>query len=138
MEFELAFDVVNWLAVIVAALVAFLVGGLWYSPKVFGRAGIVSAESEFRGGPPRRLEAVFALVFVLLCFAAGLLAAILGPNATAGLGVRVGLLVAACFVLPAFAVTYVFERRPVRDILINGGYQAIALALMGAIVGAWH
>ncbi len=28
---------VNWIAVVVGAAVAFFLGGLWYSPKVFGK-----------------------------------------------------------------------------------------------------
>ena len=28
----------NWLAVLVAAVSTFLIGGLWYSPAMFGRA----------------------------------------------------------------------------------------------------
>jgi Protein of unknown function (DUF1761) len=34
----MAVQYVNWLAVIAAALSSFLLGGLWYSPAVFGRA----------------------------------------------------------------------------------------------------
>jgi hypothetical protein len=29
---------INWLAVVVAAIACFLLGGLWYSPVLFGKA----------------------------------------------------------------------------------------------------
>ena len=39
---------INWIAVLVAAVACFLLGGLWYSPALFGR--IWNAEN---GGPPQ-------------------------------------------------------------------------------------
>jgi hypothetical protein len=138
MELELAFGVVNWWAVLAGTLLAFLLGGIWYSPAMFGREGIVAASAESRGGPPRKLEAIFVLAFLMHWLSASLLAAILGPNSTLLQGLYVGLMVGVFFVTTAFVITYIFERRPLGHVLINGGYQVVCLAIMGMIIGAWH
>jgi uncharacterized protein DUF1761 len=51
--------------------------------------------------------------------------------------VLVGALVWVGFVATVLAVTTYFGGRPRQLWLINAGYQLVALALMGAIHGAW-
>jgi hypothetical protein len=43
-----------------------------------------------------------------------------------------------CFVATAMAVQNLFERRSWKLTAINGGYNAVALTLIGAIIGAWR
>lgn len=64
-------------AVLLAAVSSFLLGGLWYSPALFGR--IWNAES---GGPPRsgHPAKVFGISFVFSLVAAVAFAAWLGPS----------------------------------------------------------
>ncbi|MDP9046758.1 MAG: DUF1761 family protein, partial [Bacteroidota bacterium] len=38
------FSLINWLAVVAAALSAFLVGGLWYSKTLFGNAWMTDSK----------------------------------------------------------------------------------------------
>ncbi len=38
--------------------------------------------------------------------------------------------------VPAFGVKYLFECKPLRNWLINGGYNLAVFAAMGAIIGA--
>ena len=47
-------------------------------------------------------------------------------------------MVGAAWVVTAFGVVYLFERRPLVLLLINGGYNVVVYSLMGAILGAWH
>lgn len=35
------------------------------------------------------------------------------------------------------AIISLFENRPIKYVLINGGYMIVAFTLMGAILGAW-
>ncbi len=43
MELSLAFEVVNWYAVLAATVAVFILGGLWYAPHFFGRSGIIAS-----------------------------------------------------------------------------------------------
>ena len=138
MELTLAFGVINWYAVLVATAIVFVLGGLWYAPHFFGRPGIVSPDAEMFGGPARRLDIIFVVAFIMIWTQASLLAAILGPNSDMWLGINVGLLVGLFFVTTALAFLYVFERRPFWHLAVNGGFQLVSYAIMGAIIGAWH
>jgi Protein of unknown function (DUF1761) len=130
---------VNPLAVVVAALSAFLVGGIWYSPLGFARPwmdlnGFTQASLKERGGTGR----IFGVSFLLVGIASTNLAFFLGgPETTAAWGATAGGLT-ALWVAAAFGVTYLFEHRPMRLFLIDAGYHAVAFPLMGLILGAWR
>ena len=58
---------VNWVAVIVGTLVAFLLGWLWYSPKLFGTKWAEGVGVNLDGSKPSALALVvqFAATFLL-------------------------------------------------------------------------
>jgi hypothetical protein len=129
---------VNWLAVIAAALSMFLLGGVWYSPLLFARSWMEDcrlSEEDLQKASPAR---IYGGSFVLALVAATNLAFFLGAKADLRFGLLAGAATGIGWVAAAFGITYLFERRPLRLFLINGGYYAVAFTLMGAILGAWH
>jgi hypothetical protein len=130
---------VNPPAVFVAAVAAFLIGGLWYSPLAFARPwmaanGFTEASLKEMGGTGR----IFGVSFVLMLVASVNLAFFLGgPETTAAWGATAGALTAV-WIAAAFGVTYLFEHKPLRLFLINAGYHAVVIPLMGLILGAWR
>lgn len=129
---------VHHLAVLVAAVSAFALGGLWYSPALFGTAWMringLSREQLAARSPAK----VFGLSLLLCWIAALNLALFLGPEATLGFGTAAGFAAGAGWVATSFGVSYLFEARPLRLFWINAGYHTLELTLMGAILGAWH
>jgi Protein of unknown function (DUF1761) len=127
----------NWLAVIVAALVPMALGALWYSPLLFARPWMRATgrtESEMRGASlGYALSAVAALVTSYA------LARIVRWAEVDDLlnGAAVGALVWLGFVATVLAVTIYFEGRRRSLWAISAGYQLLALVLMGAIHGVW-
>ena len=125
---------VNYLAVALAALSAFLLGGLWYSllfAKPWARL-TGQSEEQLKSGNP---ALVFGGAFLLNLIAAYVLAMFVdgaGFRFSALAGLSVGL----CWVATSFGVNYLFERRPLGLWLINGGYWTLQFAIMGAIIGA--
>jgi hypothetical protein len=136
MDAGFALGSINWLAVVLAAISAFAVGGLWYGP-VLGRTwmrltGV--SEDEVREANMIR---TFGVAFVLDLLAAATLALFVGADAGAASGALAGFMAGAFLVGTAIGVIYVFERRPVALWAIDAGYQVVAFTLMGLIVGAW-
>lgn len=129
----------NHLAVLVAALSCFMLGGAWYAPGVFGRAwmrecGFTAELLQKQGGMGR----IFATSFVLEYVMAYNLAAFLGPKASLTFGLFAGAAAGIGWVALAFGVTYLFERKSLKLFFINAGYHAVAFILMGGILGAWR
>lgn len=127
---------VNYLAVLLAALSAFVIGGLWYS-VLFGKPWMAltgQSEEKLKSGNP---AIIFGGAFLLNLVAAFVLALWLKERAAdvqdaASAGFAVGL----CLVATSVGVNYLFERRPLGLWLINAGYITVQFTAMGAILGA--
>lgn len=127
---------VNYLAVALAALSAFLLGGLWYSPLLFANkwAALTGlSEEKLKSGS---MAIIFGGAFLLNLVAAFVLAIFIDREAGTRYGALVGLSVGLCWVATSFGVSYLFERRPFGLWLINAGYFTLHFTVMGAILGA--
>lgn len=125
--------IINPLAVLLAALSTFVIGGLWYSllfAKPWQAAAGVTDE-QLKKSSAR----VFVGAFVLSLVAAASLAAFIG-SAGLGFGLFAGLASGLTFVAAAFGINYLFERRSLRLFAINASYNVVAFTLMGLILGA--
>lgn len=128
---------INFLAVLAAAISAFVVGGLWYSPLLFGNAwmklaGLSEAQTKEGAG------IVFGGAFVFSLIAAFALAWFLGPNPPLDRALIVGLVSGAGLVAASLGLNYMFERKPMALFLINGGYSVVQFGLYGLVLGLWH
>lgn len=129
---------INWPAVLVAALSAFMVGGIWYSPKVFGTAWMADTglqQDEIRKSNKARAFGMTA--FFSLIMSANLACFLAEPTTTTSWGAIAGLL-AGIWTFAAIAIHSLFELKSWRLIFINGGYSVVSLVIMGAILGAWR
>jgi hypothetical protein len=125
---------INPLAVAVAALATFVVGGPWYSPKVFGERWRSAMGGMNQPGHPAK---VFGLAYVFSLVSCALLATYLGPDADALAGAKCGALIGACFVAASFGVNYLFANRSFTVLAIDGGYHIVQFTAFGLILGLW-
>jgi hypothetical protein len=129
----------NWLAVFAAALSTFVIGGLWYSPALFGRQWMFVnklSDGDLKNGSTLGIFG-FSFVFALL-MAANLAAFLADPKTNALWGATAGFLAGFGWVTLSIATIALFERRPWKYVLINGGYLTVAFTVMGLILGAWR
>ncbi len=127
----------NIWAVLFAALSTFLIGGLWYSPALFGKAWMREngfTEESLKGG---NMAKIFGLAFLLAIVAAVNLAMFIGPENKPVMGALWGFLAGFGWVATFVGTHYLFERRSFKLFLVNAGYSIVALTLMGAILAAW-
>ena len=126
---------VSLLAVLVCAVSSLVLGGLWYSPALFGgpwqRAAGLSDEQAKSGN----MALIFGGSFVLSLIAAYIFAMFLGQNFGLGPAVGAGFSAGLCWVAASFGINYLFERRPLSLWLINGGYHTLQFTLFGLIIG---
>ncbi|HNR05945.1 MAG TPA: DUF1761 domain-containing protein [Saprospiraceae bacterium] len=129
---------INHLAVLVAALSTFLLGGLWWSPVLFEKAW--KEENRFTDEMLRQgnMAKIFGLAFVFSLIMSYNLAYFLGdPGIKAGTGALYGFFTGFGWVSMAIFIIGLFERKSWRYMLINGGYMVVAFTIMGLILGAW-
>ena len=129
----------NYLAILAATVSTFLLGGLWYSPLLFGAAWMKETGLNPEApGEKEKLGRIMGLSFGLELIMAFNLAAFIVPKATWTLGLGAGAAAGFGWVALALGVTYLFERKSLRLFFINAGYHGVAFTIMGAILGAWH
>lgn len=132
------FSTINWLAVLVAGLSAFILGGIWYSPALLGKSWMkennMTVEEVQKGNKGK----IFGWSLVLsLLMAANLAMFLADPKIDLATSIVYGLLT-GFWIFCGIAIVGLFEHKSARYIFINGGYMLIALGLMGAILGAWR
>lgn len=137
----MAFVGINYLAVLVAAVAAWVFGAVWYmslSQPWLAAQGKTKADMK---PPASKAAAVgpFVLVFVAQLIMAWMLAGILGH--LGGITVKNGVISgAACwfgFVLTTIAPNYAFHGRKLMLTVIDAGHWLGVLVVMGAIIGAF-
>ena len=130
---------INWMTVIAAAVSNFGLGGLWYSPLLFGKAwqkeNRLSDEDLKKGQPAKIFGFSFLWSFVM---AFNLAMFLNDPKTDAAWGVTAGFLAGFGWVAMAIFIIGLFERRSTRYLLINAGYMTASFLVMGLILGAWR
>lgn len=123
-------------AVLAAAALGFVIGGLWYSPIAFAKAWMQASgitEEQTRQAKMGRVFGLAALAQLVIAFN---LAAFIGPQGTA-FGLVAGFAAGLGWVAMSLGVIYLFEQRSLKLWLINSGYQVVAYTVMGGVLGAW-
>ncbi len=129
-----AFQNLNWFAVICAALSTFLIGGLWYS--VFEKPWMAANSFTKEYLMQRKMPVVFGLSFLFALIMAINLALFVGKEDLA-YGMIAGFMTGFGWVSFSIAIIALFENRPLKYVLINGGYMIVSFTVMGAILGGW-
>jgi hypothetical protein len=122
-------------AVLVAAAASFALGGLWYSPALFGRLWNSENGGVPQAGHPAK---VFGVSFVFSIIAAASFALWLGSSPPLETALKAGALAGFGFVAASFGINYQFAQRSFKLWLIDGGYHAAQFTLFGLILGLWH
>jgi hypothetical protein len=129
---------VNWIAVFVATITAFMLGAVWYSKALFANAWMQEVGLTEEAVNGANMGKTFGGAFILQLLAAIALSAVLGEGSNWMEGLHTGLWIGLFWVATAYGVTYLFEQRSLRLWLINAGYYVVWYALIGAIIGAFE
>lgn len=140
MSFDLLGDL-NWLAVLVAALVYFALGGLWFVPRVFGNIWMRSI-----GWEPTEEDQPSPAIYLgplITCLIASIAVAMLAEAAGVdgfGDGLVLGLVTGIGVAGAALLVTGVFDPKkpkPMTWFAVMAGYHLVGLTIAAVIVSVW-
>jgi hypothetical protein len=129
----------NWLAILVAAMLRMAVGTAWYSPLLFVKpwqalSGVTPDSMKAGMGRAIFVDAVMSLLMAFVFYYVLHTA----PEIDVVRGVLLGVFIWIGFVLATSLPLWGYENRPLKLIAINAGHNLVALVLMGALLGAWH
>lgn len=126
---------VDLLAILLCGVSSMVLGAIWYAPPLFGKAWqrLTGLSDEALAGGNMAL--IYGGAFLLSLVAAYVFAMFLGSEMGLGPSVAAGAAAGLFWVAAAFGINYLFERRPLRLWLINGGYHLLQFTLFGLILG---
>lgn len=128
---------INFVAVAVAALTTFCLGGLWYSPVLFLNPWFAADDRPKMKDQKRHGPKVFILAYLASFVAALVFAVIIGGKLPVGDSLGWGLKVGIGFVSTSFAINYMFAARSFKLLLIDGGYHIVQFLFFGLILSLW-
>jgi Protein of unknown function (DUF1761) len=133
---------VNVLAILVAAVAAFALGALWYSPVLFAKQWMKA-----HGYTPDKLEAmkkrmgraygVSFVCFLVMAAAMAILIHRLDVGSVFG-GIKLGGLCWVGFAATISLTANMYTDKPLSTYVIDAGYQLVYMVIMGIIVAVWH
>lgn len=126
----------NWWAVLVATVVAFILGGIWYGP-LYGKAwmrAIGKTEAELSPSVAPYIISFFTALITTIVLAA--LVKALGIVSVAD-GMILGATTGLGFIATAMASDSAFCGWGARLFLIQSGYRVLYSIVIGAILTAW-
>ena len=139
------FHQLNWLAILVAAISAMVVGFLWYSPLLFAKPWM--REMGYDPNDKARMEEMkksagpaYGGSFVASLVSAFTLALLLHGLRAEDLhfGLMVGFHVWLGFVATVQLTGALFAKQSMKLFAINTGYQLVCYLVMGAILTVWR
>jgi hypothetical protein len=135
---------VNYLAILVASVLAMAVGAVWYGP-LFGKRwleviGASELDIEERKKMQKSAGPLYLVQFVLTLFQVLVLAHLIADTQIAS-GLERALWIWAAFVIPTLAAAAMWNNDSARiswaRFLIQGGYQLVIFTIFGTILMLW-
>jgi hypothetical protein len=136
------FNNLNWLAILVAALVYFVLGALWYSKILFAKRWISDLKIDVNSPDAKKgMGMMFGGSLVLMfiqSLAIAILAERIGIRGDGWMsGLKLGALAGCCFCAASTGVNYLYEKKPMSLFLINAGYAIAGNIIAGIIICSW-
>lgn len=133
---------INYLAVVVSAAIAFLLGGLWYSPLLFAKMWVNAhgyTEDRMREMQKGAVKAysISVLCLILVSLAMAVLVGYLHLIRT-DQGLKLGLLVWGGFAFPLGLMANMYSDKRITTFIIDTGYQLVYMLLIGTIITIWQ
>ena len=137
----------NWLAVLVAGIVIFMLGGLWYSPVLFAKKWIAlqnKTEEQMRAeAAGANMPLMYASAFLTGLIIATTMAMVFAHIANdmpmnAAYGALFGALLWLGFAATTSYATALFSGKPRQLWFIDSAYNLVSFVLAGIILAVWR
>ena len=138
METQEFYANINYLAVLVSALVYFGIGAIWYSKALFGTAWLQMMphiDMTKNEGMAKLMISTFILTLICVFITATIVSA--AGATSVGDGINLGVRLAIGFMAATMAINYMYESRPAKLFWINAGYHFVGIVISAVILSVW-
>ena len=138
---------INYLAILVAAIVIFALGGLWYSPVLFVKKWLAlqgKTEEQMRAqAAAANMPLMYAAAFITALITAWVMALVFAHIANdaemnVGHGALFGTMLWLGFAATTSYATALFSGKPRQLWIIDSAYNLVSFVLAGIILAVWR
>jgi len=134
---------INYLAVLIGAIIQQSLGAFWYSPSGFGKQwmsimGIDDTKAKAmkeKGGMGKNYAIAFAGALVMMCALSWFIDAAQATTFTQG--ALTGFWLWLGFLATTMTASVLWESKPWKFYYINSGYYLVSLLINGGIMATW-
>ena len=133
----------NWIAIVVVAIVPMIMGALWYGP-LFGKqwqSSMGFSDEDLKSG---NMTVTFGVAFIMaILLSMGLSSTIQFVHGAEGSyntfqhGAFHGVMLSLFISIPVLVSNSLFQKNNGKNIIINVAYWMITMAIMGGILDIW-
>lgn len=129
----------NFVAIVVSAVIVWMLGALWYSPVLFAKPWVAIVGRQMGEKPKGVYVGMIGSLIgdLFLCFVLAHIIRWAGAEGWMG-GAHIGLLMWAGFNAAVMFPQSIYEGRPLKYFLINTGYWLVSLVIVGAVLAVWR
>ena len=130
----------NYLAILVASVVSYIIGALWYSPLLFGKMWcklMNFTEKDMEKAKAKGMAKNYITMFISVVVMAYVLSQFVVVGQGWMLGAKVGTLIWFGFLATSMLSKVLWEGKPFALYAINTLHYLVVLVIMGSILGAW-
>jgi hypothetical protein len=133
---------INIWSVVVATIVAFIIGAIWYSPILFGKEWMALSgctDAQVAEAKAKGMTKFYVIQLIITFITFCVLGFAMSTTAVSGTsdGALIGILAWLGFIFPMNISSLMWERRPFKLVLISSIQMLLVLVVGGAIIGAW-
>jgi hypothetical protein len=128
---------IDWIAAIVAGVLGYFPGALWYSPLLFLKPWARELNVDLNAPRPKHAGAQIAIGLIPSIAGALVFAGLVGIRPDIYVALHVALALAGGVIATAFAIQYLYEGRGWRFWLINSGYHLLQYLIFALVLSFW-
>jgi len=129
----------NYVSIIVCAVLIWIIGAVWYSPLLFAKPWVAIVGRQMGEKPKGVYKGMIGSLIgdLFLSFVLAHIIRWSGANDWLD-GLHIGLLTWLAFFAATMYPQSIYEGRPIKYFAINAGYWFVSLLAVGAILAVWH
>jgi len=133
---------INYITVLVTAIISMAIGAFWYSPMLFGKLWMTLSgmtEVQLQEGKKKGMGKTYVLAFIGTFLMSHVLAYVVGyaNAATVGAGLHVGFWTWLGFVAPVTLGGVLWEGKSWKLWCLNNAHYLVVLLVSGVILALW-
>ena len=134
---------INYLPVLISAILAFVVGGLWYSPILFANIWVKGSNIDMKkmeNAKNKGMAKSYLITFLGSLLTAYILTHFVQYLSTETFldGMQAGFYIWLGFVAPLSLEMVLWENKTLGYYFVNVGYHLVTLTLMAGILTVWN